>query len=256
MSEENSRWLDAIPYSLIALFLRVVAAHPFFVSGQTKIEGPTIGREIFGLDLTVQIPTAISSATFALFADEYKLPFISPTVAAYAATAPRIRAAAAASPRAFDALVGVRSFGDDDDHPDLRLSRRVVDGPRLLGGHSHRAHRARTGSDLPRPSAFPSMIAAGDLSRHAVLVLIVGAGMALPSGARSESDSAPPPLRSATSQFVELRPLVEVSAPQVRTRRWQGSRPERPSGEGRADELLGDMVPSMSQGIAYTRTAH
>ncbi len=80
-------WLDAIPYSLIALFLRVVAAHPFFVSGQTKIEGPTIGREVLGLDLTFQIPTAIRSATFTLFADEYKVPFLSSKVAAYAATA-------------------------------------------------------------------------------------------------------------------------------------------------------------------------
>ncbi|MGJ0396500.1 MAG: DoxX family protein [Methylocystis sp.] len=82
-----ARWLDAIPYSLIALFLRIIAAHPFFVSGQTKIEGPTVGGEIFGLDLSLQIPTSIRDATFALFADEYKLPLISPTLAAYAATA-------------------------------------------------------------------------------------------------------------------------------------------------------------------------
>jgi putative oxidoreductase len=75
--------LDAIPYSLIALFLRIVAAHPFFVSGQTKIEGPTVGGEIFGLDMSFQIPTAIRDATFALFADEYKVPLIPPTVAAY-----------------------------------------------------------------------------------------------------------------------------------------------------------------------------
>ncbi len=87
MTKRITAWLDAIPYSVIALFLRVVAAHPFFVSGQTKIEGPTIGREIFGLDLTMQLPTAIRSATFALFADEYKLPFLSPNVAAYVATA-------------------------------------------------------------------------------------------------------------------------------------------------------------------------
>jgi putative oxidoreductase len=79
-------WLDAIPYAAIALFVRIVAAHPFFVAGQTKIEGPTIGREIFGLDLTFQIPTGIREATFALFADEYKLPFLSPSTAAYAAT--------------------------------------------------------------------------------------------------------------------------------------------------------------------------
>jgi putative oxidoreductase len=79
-------WLDAIPYALIALFLRVVAAHPFFVSGQTKIEGPTIGGKILGLDLSFQIPTEVRDATFTLFADEYKIPLISPTVAAYAAS--------------------------------------------------------------------------------------------------------------------------------------------------------------------------
>ncbi len=82
-----ARWLDAIPYALIALFLRIVAAHPFFVSGQTKIDGPTIGSERFGLDLSFQIPTSIRDSTFALFADEYKLPLISPTLAAYAASA-------------------------------------------------------------------------------------------------------------------------------------------------------------------------
>jgi len=75
--------LNAIPYSLIALFLRIVAAHPFFVSGQTKIDGPTLGGEIFGVDLSFQLPTAVRSATFALFADEYKAPFMPPAVAAY-----------------------------------------------------------------------------------------------------------------------------------------------------------------------------
>lgn len=80
-------WLEAIPYALIALFLRIVAAHPFFVSGQTKIEGPTVGGEFFGLDLSFQIPTDVRSATFALFADEYRVPLISPTVAAYVASA-------------------------------------------------------------------------------------------------------------------------------------------------------------------------
>lgn len=79
--------LDKIPYAPLALFLRVVVAHPFFASGQTKIEGPTIGAEVLGLDLTIQLPTAIRSATFALFAGEYKLPFLSPVVAAYSATA-------------------------------------------------------------------------------------------------------------------------------------------------------------------------
>ena len=82
-----ARWLDAIPYSLIALFLRIVAAHPFFVSGQTKIEGPTVGREFLGLDLSFQIPTSVRDSALALFADEYRVPLISSTVAAYAASA-------------------------------------------------------------------------------------------------------------------------------------------------------------------------
>jgi len=81
-----ARWLDAIPYAVIALFLRIVAAHPFFVSGQTKIDGPTVGGEIFGLDLSFQIPTSIRDSTFTLFADEYKVPLIPPTLAAYAAS--------------------------------------------------------------------------------------------------------------------------------------------------------------------------
>jgi putative oxidoreductase len=76
-------FLDAIPYALIALFLRIVAAHPFFVSGQTKIEGPTIDGEHLGLDMTIQIPTGLRDAVIALFAEEYKLPYISPEYAAY-----------------------------------------------------------------------------------------------------------------------------------------------------------------------------
>lgn len=70
-------------YAVVALFLRIVAAHPFFVSGQTKIEGPTIGREVFGFDLSVTIPTSLRDAAIDLFADEYKLPFIAPEHAAY-----------------------------------------------------------------------------------------------------------------------------------------------------------------------------
>lgn len=70
-------FFDAIPYALIGLFLRIVVARPFFVSGQTKIEGPTIGREILGYDLTMTIPTSLRDVAIDLFADEYKLPFIS-----------------------------------------------------------------------------------------------------------------------------------------------------------------------------------
>lgn len=74
---------DTSSYAVVALFLRIVAAHPFFVSGQTKIEGPNIGNNVFGFDLSVTIPTSLRDAAIDLFADEYKLPFITPEHAAY-----------------------------------------------------------------------------------------------------------------------------------------------------------------------------
>ncbi len=78
---------DAIPYSLVALFVRIVAAHPFFISGQTKVEGPQIGATILGQELSVTLPTSIRDAAFTLFAEEYKVPLLSPQIAAYLATA-------------------------------------------------------------------------------------------------------------------------------------------------------------------------
>lgn len=81
--ERACNLLDTISYAPIALFLRIVAAHPFFVSGQTKVEGPTIGRELMGIDFTVTLPTSLRDATVDLFAEEYKLPFVSAEHAAY-----------------------------------------------------------------------------------------------------------------------------------------------------------------------------
>jgi putative oxidoreductase len=73
--------------ALSLLFMRVVVAHPFFLSGQTKVDGPQIGGTLLGLDLTATLPTSIKDATFTLFAEEYKAPLVSPELAAYAATA-------------------------------------------------------------------------------------------------------------------------------------------------------------------------
>jgi putative oxidoreductase len=74
---------DAIPYAPVALFVRLVAAHPFFVSGQTKIDGPTVGGKPFGWDLTMQIPLALRDSTVALFEDEYRVPLLPPDFAAH-----------------------------------------------------------------------------------------------------------------------------------------------------------------------------
>ena len=59
---------ERIPYSALALMARIPIAAAFWQSGQTKVSG-------FGLS---------DSAVF-LFQDEYKLPLIDPTVAAYGA---------------------------------------------------------------------------------------------------------------------------------------------------------------------------
>jgi putative oxidoreductase len=61
---------ERIPYSALALAARVFPAAVFWQSGQTKVSG-------FGL----------SDSAVYLFHEEYRLPLIDPTVAAYAAAA-------------------------------------------------------------------------------------------------------------------------------------------------------------------------
>lgn len=61
--------MAAIPYWLLALVARLSIAGVFWRSGQTKIEGWRLSE------------TAVD-----LFRDEYKLPFLDPTIAAYTAT--------------------------------------------------------------------------------------------------------------------------------------------------------------------------
>jgi len=61
--------MAAIPYWFVALIVRIPIAAVFWRSGQTKLEG-----------------WRISSSAIELFKDEYKLPIIDPTIAAYLAT--------------------------------------------------------------------------------------------------------------------------------------------------------------------------
>jgi putative oxidoreductase len=61
--------MAAIPYSLVALIARVSTAAVFWRSGQTKLDG-----------------WQVSDSAILLFKDEYKLPLIDPTIAAYLAT--------------------------------------------------------------------------------------------------------------------------------------------------------------------------
>lgn len=63
------RIFEAFPLSLILLLARIVTGLVFFNSGLTKIDG-----------------FAMKDSTFFLFAMEYQVPLIPPTVAAYLAT--------------------------------------------------------------------------------------------------------------------------------------------------------------------------
>lgn len=63
-------WPEAIPEWLIALVTRFGVAGVFFLSGRTKVDGVL----------------HITDSTYALFASEYKLPLVSPFIAAHMAT--------------------------------------------------------------------------------------------------------------------------------------------------------------------------
>lgn len=61
--------MAAIPYWFVALIVRIPIAAVFWRSGQTKVDG-----------------WRVSDTAIELFKDEYKLPVIDPTIAAYIAT--------------------------------------------------------------------------------------------------------------------------------------------------------------------------
>ena len=60
--------LESLPYWVLGLAARVFPAAVFWQSGQTKVEG-----------------WHLSDSAIALFQDEYKLPLVDPTIAAYGA---------------------------------------------------------------------------------------------------------------------------------------------------------------------------
>src|SRR5579863_2659088 len=60
-------WLEAVPYSFIALIARLSISGVFWMSGQTKVDG-----------------WHLKPSTFVLFQNDYRLPFLDPTIAAYA----------------------------------------------------------------------------------------------------------------------------------------------------------------------------
>lgn len=86
--------LASIPYALVGLFVRIVVAYPFLISGQGKVDGDNIlpeavtkpAHDLFGLDLSYKLPTAVTQKTFDAFANDFKLPILPSNAAAYIAT--------------------------------------------------------------------------------------------------------------------------------------------------------------------------
>lgn len=74
-----TRTMSSFPDSLLALVARFSIAAVFWLSGQTKVEGFKLnfvsGEFSFGLP-------RLSDSAVALFRDEYRLPFVSPELAA------------------------------------------------------------------------------------------------------------------------------------------------------------------------------
>jgi uncharacterized membrane protein YphA (DoxX/SURF4 family) len=71
--------LSTIPYSVTAFIARFSIAATFWKSGQTKIEGFVL--DIVSGDFMPALPH-LGASIPSLFRDEYKLPFVDPTLAA------------------------------------------------------------------------------------------------------------------------------------------------------------------------------
>jgi putative oxidoreductase len=71
--------LSTIPYSVTAFIARFSIAATFWKSGQTKIEGFVL--DIVSGDFMLALPH-LGASIPSLFRDEYKLPFVDPTLAA------------------------------------------------------------------------------------------------------------------------------------------------------------------------------
>ncbi len=71
-----------IPYTVVALALRLVIARVFFFDGQTKISGPRFLVSIYNYDFSVVLPLEVKAQTFGVFLGYYALP-VPPMLAAY-----------------------------------------------------------------------------------------------------------------------------------------------------------------------------
>jgi putative oxidoreductase len=74
--------LACIPESFVLLMARIAVAHAFWVSGQTKVSGPTVPLNLGFVDLSFTVPTGIKPATYYLFETVYSGVPLPPAVGA------------------------------------------------------------------------------------------------------------------------------------------------------------------------------
>ncbi len=72
-----------VPYALVALGLRLIAARGLFLFGQTQVDGQTVPLSLNGLDFNVILPAQIRADALQSIAAQFSSVAVSPTVIAY-----------------------------------------------------------------------------------------------------------------------------------------------------------------------------
>ena len=139
-----------VPYSLVALALRLVMARVFFLDGQSKIEGPSVLLQVADFSLPIVLPHGVRAETIQTFTSYSALPF-----------APNLAAAFVSYCEFFLPIFLVLGFATRFSALTLlvitiMIQYYVLPGalwttPRLLGRDPPRADDLRRGSDLNRP---------------------------------------------------------------------------------------------------------
>lgn len=72
-----------IPYALVALALRLVMARVFFLDGQTRVDGPHVGFNLYGYDVSLVLPMQVKTETVFTFLTQYAALPVPGAIAAY-----------------------------------------------------------------------------------------------------------------------------------------------------------------------------
>lgn len=72
-----------VPYTLVALVLRLLMAREFFLDGQTLISGPRLAQSLYGFNFSAVLPMQVRAETFSTFLTQYAALPVPPVLAAY-----------------------------------------------------------------------------------------------------------------------------------------------------------------------------